>query len=55
MVDVCNIGKDIWVEKDPVKYEQYCIYESNNEQKKARKQRLAAENVKSTMENAINS
>ncbi len=55
MVDVCNIGKDIWTDKDPVKYEQYCIYESNNEQKKARKQRLATENVGNSMENAIHS
>ncbi len=36
-VNLCNIGKDIWAEKDPVKYENYVIYESNNEQKKARK------------------
>ena len=39
MVVLCNIGKDIWVETDPVKYEHYTIYESNNEQKKARKVR----------------
>jgi len=32
-----NIGKDIWAERDPVKYEQYTIYESNNDQKIARK------------------
>ncbi len=38
LVTLCNIGKDIWAEKDPVRYEQYCIYESNNEQKKARKE-----------------
>lgn len=37
LVVLCNIGKDIWDEKDPGKYENYCIYESNNEQKKARK------------------
>jgi len=37
LVTLCNIGKDIWAEVDPVKYENYCIYESNNEQKKARK------------------
>ncbi len=41
LVTLCNIGKDIWAEVDPVKYEQYCIYESNNEQKKARKAREA--------------
>jgi len=39
LVTLCNIGKDIWAERDPVRYEQYCIYESNNEQKKARKLR----------------
>jgi len=43
LITLSNIGKDIWVEKDTVKYENYCIYESNNEQKKARKQRLQAE------------
>lgn len=39
LITLCNIGKDIWAEKDPVKYENYCIYESNNDQKKARKER----------------
>ncbi|MEO1514255.1 MAG: hypothetical protein AAFV95_04560 [Bacteroidota bacterium] len=42
LVVLCNIGKDYWVEVDPVKYEQYTIYESNNEQKKARKVRQSA-------------
>ncbi len=37
LIVLCNIGKDIWAENDTIKYEQYCIYESNNEQKKARK------------------
>ncbi|MEY3050784.1 MAG: hypothetical protein RLY31_569 [Bacteroidota bacterium] len=37
LVVVCDIGKDIWNNRDPGKYEQYCLYESNNEQKKARK------------------
>ncbi|MDX2134329.1 MAG: hypothetical protein SFV52_06070 [Saprospiraceae bacterium] len=36
LVVLCDIGKDIWAERDPVKYEQYCLYESNNEQKKKR-------------------
>ena len=40
LVVLCNIGKDIWAELDPIKYEQYTIYESNNEQKKARKAKL---------------
>lgn len=39
MIMACNIGKDAWADKDPVKYEQYVIYESNNEQKKARKEK----------------
>ena len=43
LVLLCNIGKDIWAEKDPVKYENYTIYESNNDQKIARKERLAEE------------
>ena len=36
LITLCNIGKDIWAETDPVKYENYCIYESNNDQKKAK-------------------
>ncbi|MCO6486913.1 MAG: hypothetical protein J5I98_00780 [Phaeodactylibacter sp.] len=43
LIILCNIGKDIWAERDPVKYENYCIYESNNEQKKARKAKLEEE------------
>ncbi len=39
LIVLCNIGKDIWAEIDPVKYELYVLYESNNEQKKARKKR----------------
>jgi len=42
LIILCNIGKDIWSEKDPLKYEQYTIYESNNEQKKARKANMGA-------------
>ena len=37
LIILCNIGKDIWAEKDPVKYENYTVYESNNDQKIARK------------------
>lgn len=43
LVLLCNIGKDIWAENDLVKYENYTIYESNNDQKIARKERLADE------------
>lgn len=43
LVLVCNIGKDIWAETNKAKYENYTIYESNNDQKKARKQRLKEE------------
>jgi hypothetical protein len=40
LVVLCDIGKDIWAERDRTKYDQYCLYESNNEQKKARKQAM---------------
>jgi len=43
LVILCDIGKDIWAELDPVRYENYTIYESNNDQKKARKKRLEEE------------
>lgn len=46
MVVLCNIGKDIWAENDAVKYEQYTIYESNNDQKIARKAKEQAESQK---------
>lgn len=39
LITLCNIGKDIWAEKDPLRYENYVLYESNNEQKKNRKER----------------
>lgn len=42
LIVLCDIGKDIWAETDPVKYENYCIYESNNEQKKASKEKNKA-------------
>ncbi len=41
LVVLCNVGKDIWNNRDAVKYENYCLYESNNEQKKARKATMA--------------
>jgi hypothetical protein len=40
LVVLCNIGKDIWADKDMVRYEQYCVYESNNDQKIARKEKV---------------
>jgi hypothetical protein len=43
LVLVCNIGKDVWAESNKAKYENYTIYESNNDQKKARKQRVKDE------------
>ncbi|MEO1263769.1 MAG: hypothetical protein AAFZ15_33485 [Bacteroidota bacterium] len=46
LITLCDIGKDIWDNKDKAKYELYCLYESNNEQKKARKARLAEEEAK---------
>ncbi|MGB3546129.1 MAG: hypothetical protein WBA17_04100 [Saprospiraceae bacterium] len=41
MITLCDIGKDIWAERDPAKYENYTIYESNNEQKKLSKDKAA--------------
>ncbi len=43
LITLCNIGKDLWAETDTIKYENYCIYESNNDQKKARKARMETE------------
>lgn len=40
LIVLCNIGKDIWAERDVSKYESYTIYESNNDQKIARKERM---------------
>ena len=40
LVVLADIGKDIWAERDPVKYEQYCLYESNADQKRERKARI---------------
>ncbi len=48
LVVLCNIGKDIWDNKDKAKYENYCLYESNNEQKVARKAKLATEGGQTT-------
>ncbi len=39
LVVVCDIGKDIWKDLDTDKYEQYRLYESNNEYKKELKAR----------------
>lgn len=41
LIVLCNIGKDIWAEKDVAKYEAYTIYESNNDQKIARKEKMS--------------
>jgi hypothetical protein len=43
LVLVCNIGKDIWAETNRTKYDNYCIYESNAEQKRQHRQKLKAE------------
>jgi len=40
---VCNIGKDIWAETNRSKYDNYCIYESNAEQKRQHRQKLKEE------------
>ncbi len=49
LVVLCNIGKDIWDNKDKAKYENYCLYESNNDQKVARKVKLAGAGVQTTV------
>ncbi len=36
LVTVCDIGKDLWAETDRAKYDAYCIYESNMEEKRMR-------------------
>lgn len=41
LIVLCNIGKDIWAERDVSKYESYTIYESNNDQKIARKEKMS--------------
>lgn len=46
LIVLCNIGKDIWIDKDNVKYEQYVIYESNADQKRKRRETLADEAAK---------
>jgi hypothetical protein len=43
LVVLCDIGKDIWAERDRAKYDFYCLYDSNNDQKIARKQKMANE------------
>lgn len=43
LIVLSNIGKDYWAERDLKKYEQYAIYESNNDQKIARKTREQAD------------
>ncbi len=45
LVALCDIGKDIWADRDAVKYNQYCLYESNAEQKRAHKAKLAGEKI----------
>jgi hypothetical protein len=49
LVILCDIGKDIWAEKDRVKYEQYCLYESNNDQKIAKKLKEAKISAEKTV------
>ena len=39
LITVCDIGKDLWAETDRAKYDAYCIYDSNAEQKKIAKLR----------------
>ena len=43
LVLLSDIGKSIWDNKNKTYYEQYAIYESNNEQKKKRKESFSKE------------
>ncbi|MEO1437388.1 MAG: hypothetical protein AAFV80_17730 [Bacteroidota bacterium] len=43
LVTLCNIGKDIWAESNKSKYEGYVLYESNADQKRARKAKEKAD------------
>ena len=45
---LCNIGKDIWDNRDTARYENYVLYESNNEQKVAAKQRWQSTNTETS-------
>lgn len=40
LVIICNIGKDIWAEKNRTHYDNYCIFDSNAEEKRQRRERL---------------
>ena len=55
LIVLCNIGKDVWIDRDVVKYEQYVIYESNADQKRRRRERLASEEAKKKVEEIIKS
>lgn len=41
LIQLSDVGKSIWDNQNKTFYEQYAIYESNNEQKKKRKNQLA--------------
>jgi len=43
LIVLADIGKDIWVERDPVKYQQYRLYESNADQKRVLRERRKIE------------
>lgn len=53
LIVLCNIGKDIWIDKDAVKYEQYVIYESNADQKRKRREHLASEAAKAKIDKIV--
>ncbi len=52
LVIICNIGKDIWAEKNRTHYDNYCIFDSNAEEKRQRRERLKAEEGSSEAANA---
>jgi hypothetical protein len=53
LIVLCNIGKDVWIDKDGVKYEQYVIYESNADQKRKRRETLKDEAAKEKIQAQI--
>ena len=52
LVVMADIGKDVWVERDNAKYEQYCLYESNADQKRALRERKKGESAATVRQSA---
>ena len=50
LVRLCDLGKMIWAD-DPAKHDQYCLYESNTEQKRQQRARKKEQNPENKKEN----